>query len=460
MKKIVLFIATMLTTLSFGQVVTDDLVWVPAGQYTSQTSPNFNFCNDTEVNYTISTTAPAGFQQAQNGMTGIIMPAITSNTTTTMPFTFTFSQEVCNLKIHFVDFDENVQSNNPITQAEEYLSAISPAFTSVSSTSGTLYAAAGNTEATPYDGDNNFDNDNVSGWVEWDVTLSSIAFTLNRPSGGYGVIIDSISFECCDTGCECGAQIDYVSGSGITAAGEQDVVLAINTQGELVTSLCIDVPFYQSLADDECLKCDNVNVESFGAIVAASPLNGVSGTLADPFGQGHSRKICYEFTTPTAINTTLDIRMQFPPVLELSCCKNDARYCYDVTLRKDDCTSCEYRVCSPDENLQQNPKEKSNQNVNNSQNDEIEKFVYNDFVDDETLKIFPNPAEKNVTIEFVDEDFTNAELSLFDPSGSLLKTTLIDSRKWTFDVSNLAAGTYLVSVVVDGQKMSRLLIVQ
>ncbi len=122
------------------------------------------------------------------------MPANTSNTGSIVNFQVTFNQPVNNLKIRVVDLDENVNAN--LSNPEEWLSAITPAPNSVSLISGVNPIFLNGNIVTPDDNASSSNND-ASGWLNWSGSISQISFTYNRPFGGlYGLIIDSIYFEC------------------------------------------------------------------------------------------------------------------------------------------------------------------------------------------------------------------------------------------------------------------------
>ncbi|NJL77328.1 MAG: T9SS type A sorting domain-containing protein [Saprospiraceae bacterium] len=67
----------------------------------------------------------------------------------------------------------------------------------------------------------------------------------------------------------------------------------------------------------------------------------------------------------------------------------------------------------------------------------------------------PNPFNSNTVVRhFIPETVRQAEMRVFDISGKLIKTIIIDGRgegQTTLQAQTLSAGTYLYSLVLDGQ---------
>lgn len=174
------------TFFSAAQAVSDNVSWVSGSSVQLATSPSFNFCNG-QVTYTIGSTV--GFNNvAVSGnptyTTGMIMPAYIYDPSTSIPFVFTFSQAVCNLRIRFTDLDGG---------QNEYLSGLSTPYTGLSDVVGHL---SGNGTQV------NSNMDNARGWVEWSGPITNLTFNYNRPGPGCGLIIDSIMFDCCSSPCQ------------------------------------------------------------------------------------------------------------------------------------------------------------------------------------------------------------------------------------------------------------------
>lgn len=173
------------TAISRAQIASDNLSWVSTTSVTSATSPSFNTCNG-PVNYTVTSTL--GFRNISaagdpNYTTGLVTPAAIFDPALSIPITITFSQAVCNIRIRFTDLDGG---------QNEYLNAISPAYSALTDVVGDFSDPGGSTQV-------NANMDNARGWVEWDGPITSISFNYHRPGPGCGLIIDSMIFECCST---------------------------------------------------------------------------------------------------------------------------------------------------------------------------------------------------------------------------------------------------------------------
>jgi hypothetical protein len=77
----------------------------------------------------------------------------------------------------------------------------------------------------------------------------------------------------------------------------------------------------------------------------------------------------------------------------------------------------------------------------------------NESFESKTLKIFPNPASSQINLSF-DNSFENASLKITSILGqTVLEKQNISGNNFSFDVSNLSNGTYLVQVK-DGSSRS------
>lgn len=426
MKRIFFAFGLVLCAFSSTAQVSDDLSWSPTTATSTATSPTFTLCDGSTVNYTITATNQDRFINVTAGgngslLNGIIIPSVTSIFQPAIPMNFTFTAPVCNLRIRFVDLD-GIQG--------ESISGISPTYSNLTGTYFDPTGLMNSVDATI---------DDATGWVEWTGSVTSVDFIYNRPGTGYGLSIDSVAFDCCNN-CKCDHKVLVNSLGNVNTNGSQSINMGINSLGEAVSSICVELPFYVSSVEDECLRCDVANQELFGTIRGAQPIAGTPAVLYDPLGLGYSRKICWTFTTPTVVNQNIQLDLQFPPVLKLTCCKNKVNYCLDVTIRKPDCTFCEYTVCP------YSPQPKTASNESQSGGSDATTGRYNDHMGENDLSIKPNPASTEIEVELKNSALSNGELTIYTATGALVKTMILNSEKTTIDVSRLEPGLYLLNV--------------
>jgi len=74
--------------------------------------------------------------------------------------------------------------------------------------------------------------------------------------------------------------------------------------------------------------------------------------------------------------------------------------------------------------------------------------------ENEVVKIFPNPSLNEVTIS--SSDFSAPKklrkIMLINNEGLTVKSFTIDSEKFTFDISDLPKGTYLLKIIYDNER--------
>ena len=76
----------------------------------------------------------------------------------------------------------------------------------------------------------------------------------------------------------------------------------------------------------------------------------------------------------------------------------------------------------------------------------------NDLIAEKAIAIFPNPTKGIVTVEIKDYSVQmQAEFRLMDLSGRTIINRKASSNIQTFDLSRLAAGTYLMQICINGE---------
>lgn len=177
------------------QTVNSGFSWLSTSPTTTVSSPSYTAGSCSNINYTITTSE--ALRGVSNGApynnNCLIFPSNINITPLFVDMTITFNQPINNLKIRFIDLDENVSG---FTQPEESISQINPAPSSVTPLGGNinpLYLSSGS--VTPFN-NNPSNNNDASGWVNWTGNLTSVSFRYNRPGELYALIIDSIYFDC------------------------------------------------------------------------------------------------------------------------------------------------------------------------------------------------------------------------------------------------------------------------
>lgn len=203
-KKITCFLFLCLGIInSNAQVINSGMSWLSTSPAFSSQSPMFNSTNCSNIQYQLSSSEE--FKKVVNGSPYnndcMIFPADLNSLSSYLDLNITFNQPISNLKIRFIDLDENVSG---LTQPEESISQISPPASGVSilnSVTNGFYLVAG--VVSPYDNNSSINNNDAAGWVNWSGDLTSVSFRYNRPKSLYALIIDSIYFECpsCVTNC-------------------------------------------------------------------------------------------------------------------------------------------------------------------------------------------------------------------------------------------------------------------
>lgn len=161
-----------------------------SGPFIEFTSSDFS-----GINYKVF--SDNNFKEIQNGTpfynNGLIFPSEPDvNSSKSIKISIVFSKKVDSLKIRLIDLDENGNSNS---DPEEYITEINP---KPFKTKGVLdqnpVFLVGNM-LTPDDNNSQYDNNNASGWMFWDVSVDTLSFVYNRPGALYGIILDSIYFQ-------------------------------------------------------------------------------------------------------------------------------------------------------------------------------------------------------------------------------------------------------------------------
>ena len=252
------------------QTVNLGFSWLSTSPTTTVSSPSYTAGSCSNINYTITTSE--ALKGVSNGApynnNCLIFPSNINIIPLFVDMTINFNQPVSNLKIRFIDLDENVSG---FTQPEESISQINPPPSSVSALGGTINPIFLNGGVvTPFDNNPNFNNNDASGWVNWTGSLSSVSFRYNRPGALYALIIDSIYFDCpTPIGCTANA----VAGPDVSICNNQATTLNASAStgnqytwstGSNNSSVSISTPgiYWVSVSNGTCSDVDTVIVNS------------------------------------------------------------------------------------------------------------------------------------------------------------------------------------------------------
>ncbi len=158
---------------------------------------------------------------------------------------------------------------------------------------------------------------------------------------------------------------------------------------------------------------------------------GVTPTFAG--SGGVSSEIVYHFPTPTVINEAIVLKMQFPPTLPLSCCKNRVDYCVKIQMITKDCEICETTLCLSDRPATTNPKTKNgiaivSKNIDGSGGKK-------------SIIISPNPASDFINLKLPQAEGT---IFIYSANGHLVHEGTVTEKSMTINTRKLESGNYIV----------------
>jgi len=134
------------------------------------------------------------------------------------------------------------------------------------------------------------------------------------------------------------ANISYQNNGSVT---ESSTVTFAPDKVYKVTAEIVD---FERFGEKACLSCTKESKE-FGNFTGGS-LNNNGGNIVNGT-HGYGRQIQWEYSVPTLINNfSYDLQMNFPPLIELSCCKDSIRICTRWSFTDENCITCDTLVCS------------------------------------------------------------------------------------------------------------------
>ena len=340
-----------------SQTIQSGMSWLTTNPVTNTISPNYQTTNCGNINYSINCSKP--FKRSNNGApynnNCLIFPSDISITNTFLTMTITFNQPVNNLKIRFIDLDENVSG---FSQPEESISQINPPASSVTPLNlavNPFFLVGG--IVTPFDNNSTNNNNDASGWVNWNGTLSSVSLRYNRPGSAYALIIDSLYFDCpsiCSLNADAGQDFTICNSIPQTINAENpDATNYLWNTGATTSSINVSNAgiYWVEITDGICTDIDSVVVsnEITPSVFLGNDTSICNSQLLTLNASSSSGNYLWSnnATTPTitpnqtgsywvqATNScgsdadTINLTIEIPPILNLG---NDSSMCINTQI--------------------------------------------------------------------------------------------------------------------------------
>ncbi len=124
-------------------------------------------------------------------------------------------------------------------------------------------------------------------------------------------------------------------------AGHVNVLSTVTHGPNRVVKVSAQIVNFERLGENGCLRCTKDSKE-FGNYTGGS-LNGNGGTIVKG---SYGKQIQWQFNTPTSINSfNYNLNMMFPPLTDVSCCKDSIRICTRWSFTDDKCITCDTLIC-------------------------------------------------------------------------------------------------------------------
>jgi hypothetical protein len=153
---------------------------------------------------------------------------------------------------------------------------------------------------------------------------------------------------CKNVQCPCNPCKDKTTffGKDSTSYTNGGVITTTSTVSHLpkkVIKVSAQIVNVERLGEAGCLKCTKESKE-FGNFTSGT-LNSNAGTIVNG-GSGYGKDIQWQYNTPTLIsNFPYDFQMAFPPLTEVSCCKDSIKICTRWSFMDSNCVTCDTLVC-------------------------------------------------------------------------------------------------------------------
>lgn len=126
--------------------------------------------------------------------------------------------------------------------------------------------------------------------------------------------------------------------------GSVSVSSTVTHTPEKVIRVSAQIVDVERLGENGCLRCTKESGE-FGNFTGGS-LNSNAGNIING-SRGYGKQIQWQTNSPTLINNfSYDLQMMFPPLTEVSCCKDSLRICIRWSFADEKCITCDTLICS------------------------------------------------------------------------------------------------------------------
>ena len=259
-----------------------------------------------------------------------------------------FSTPVNNPQVLITDIDYQALSVPWQSFPHEWLSDITPGYTLGTYGANPLVQMPGGTVEPTSGADG-------ATWLQWSGCHTSLSYVYHRVGTQLGMHVHRVVFECecppCGD-CTCPTRVNVLTAETTpNELGQLTAHLEILSGGDAIKQVNISLPWYDMVAPAECINCEANDITMNGHIYTALPLAGENPTFVGPPGIGQSAEVTYCFDGGITVNDNVPLKLQFPGVLQLECCKPDVQYCLKVEVIDKECRYCEFLFCFPTDGM-------------------------------------------------------------------------------------------------------------
>lgn len=154
-----------------------------------------------------------------------------------------------------------------------------------------------------------------------------------------GVTVDLPNCAC--NPCKDKQTVFGTDSSNSNNVGQVNMLSTVSHGPNKVIKVTAQIVNFERLGENGCLHCTKDSKE-FGNYIGGS-LNGNGGIIVKG---SYGKQIQWQFTTPTSISGySYDLNMMFPPLTEVSCCKDSIKICTKWSFTDENCVTCDTLIC-------------------------------------------------------------------------------------------------------------------